>query len=57
MIRYFYTLAFLLVFARIQAQDFAVLSQREQAEVIDSWLDEPITNLLPQLMTETGIDM
>lgn len=57
MIRFFYTLAFLLVFTRIQAQDLAVLSQREQAEVIDSWLDERITNLLPQLMTESGIDM
>lgn len=43
--------------AQVQAQDLAVLSQREQAEVIDSWLDERITNLLPQLMTETGIDM
>jgi Xaa-Pro aminopeptidase len=57
MIRFFYTLAFLLIFARIQAQDLTVLSQREQAEVIDSWLDERITNLLPQLMTESGIDM
>ncbi len=57
MIRYVYTMAFLLVFTSIQAQDLAVLSQREQAEVIDSWLDERITNLLPQLMTETGIDM
>lgn len=57
MIRFFYTLAFLLIFARIQAQDLAVLSQREQAEVIDSWLDERINNLLPQLMTESGIDM
>lgn len=57
MIRFFYPLAFLLVFTRVQAQDLAVLSQREQAEVIDSWLDERITNLLPQLMTETGIDM
>ncbi len=57
MIRYVYAIAFLLVFTRIQAQDLSVLSQREQAEVIDSWLDERITNLLPQLMTETGIDM
>jgi Xaa-Pro aminopeptidase len=57
MIRFFCTLAFLLIFTRIQAQDLAVLSQREQAEVIDSWLDDRITNLLPQLMTESGIDM
>jgi Xaa-Pro aminopeptidase len=40
-----------------KAQDLAVLSQRAQAEVIDSWLDDRVTNLLPELMTETGIDM
>jgi Xaa-Pro aminopeptidase len=40
-----------------QAQDLAVLTQRAQAGVIDSWLDDRITNLLPQLMTEAGIDM
>lgn len=57
MTRIFYCLVFLMLFSRVQAQDLAVLSQREQAEVIDSWLDERITNLLPQLMTETGIDM
>ena len=39
------------------SQQPAVLSQREQAEVIDSWLEDRIENLLPQLMTETGIDM
>ena len=53
-------LSFLLVFSLSQvcfSQDFAVLTQREQAEVIDGWLDDRITNLLPQLMTETGIDM
>lgn len=55
--RFVYTIVFLLLFTQVQAQDQAVLSQREQAEVIDSWLDERITNLLPQLMTETGIDM
>lgn len=38
-------------------QQIAVLTQREQAEVIDSWLDYRIQNLLPDLMTETGIDM
>lgn len=39
------------------AQQPAVLSQRAQAEVIDGWLDDRIQNLLPGLMTETGIDM
>ncbi len=61
MIRFVYTIVFIMLYtqvqAQVQAQDLAVLSQREQAEVIDSWLDERITNLLPQLMTETGIDM
>jgi Xaa-Pro aminopeptidase len=57
MIRILAILGFLLVFTQIQAQDLAVLSQREQAKVIDSWLDDRINNLLPTLMTETGIDM
>ncbi|MDI1322503.1 MAG: M24 family metallopeptidase [Algoriphagus sp.] len=57
MIRFFYTTVFLFISTLAQAQDLAVLSQREQAEVIDSWLDERITYLLPQLMTESGIDM
>ena len=46
-----------LLFQNLLAQDFAVLTQREQADVIDNWLDDRITNLLPKLMTETGIDM
>jgi hypothetical protein len=57
MIRILAILGFLLVFTQIQAQDLAVLTQREQAKVIDSWLDDRINNLLPTLMTETGIDM
>lgn len=39
------------------AQDLAVLPLREQAKVIDTWLEDRIENLLPELMTETGIDM
>ena len=39
------------------AQDIAVLTQREQADVIDRWLEYRMENLLPELMTETGIDM
>ena len=35
----------------------AVLTQRAQAEVVDSWLEERIQTILPILMTETGIDM
>lgn len=53
-----YLFAFSLLLAvASQAQDLAVLTQRAQAEVVDSWLNERITGLLPQLMTETGIDM
>jgi Xaa-Pro aminopeptidase len=39
------------------AQEPAVLSVRKQAEVIDSWLEDRMQNLLPTLMTETGMDM
>lgn len=39
------------------AQEPAVLSVRKQAEVIDSWLEDRMQNLLPGLMTEMGIDM
>lgn len=39
------------------AQDLAVLPLRTQAEVIDSWLDDRIQHLLPELMTESEIDM
>ncbi|MDA0314669.1 MAG: M24 family metallopeptidase [Bacteroidetes bacterium] len=38
------------------AQQPAVLSVRNQAAVIDSWLEDRIQQLLPSLMTETGID-
>lgn len=39
------------------SQEPAVLTQREQSRVIDQWLEDRIGNLLPNLMTETGIDM
>ncbi len=39
------------------SQDLAVLSQRDQAKVIDQWLEERISDVLPELMTETDIDM
>ena len=38
------------------AQQPAVLSVREQAAVIDTWLEDRIQQVLPTLMTETGID-
>ena len=39
------------------SQQPAVLTQRAQAEVVDSWLEDRVQNLLPSIMTETGIDM
>ncbi|MCR9083195.1 MAG: Xaa-Pro aminopeptidase, partial [Cyclobacteriaceae bacterium] len=39
------------------SQQPAVLPLKAQAELIDSWLDYRIENVLPDLMTETGIDM
>lgn len=54
-----FVLSLLVILTTLSAfsQQPAVLSQREQAEVIDSWLEERIEHLLPSLMTETGIDM
>jgi hypothetical protein len=48
---------FVIFFFQSFAQEPAVLSVRKQAEVIDSWLEDRMQNLLPILMTETGIDM
>lgn len=39
------------------AQSPHILSQREQAAVIDEWLEERIQTLLPTLMDRTEIDM
>lgn len=39
------------------AQTPHILSQREQAAVIDAWLEERIQTLLPSLMDRTEIDM
>ncbi|TDQ19322.1 metallopeptidase family M24 [Algoriphagus boseongensis] len=55
--RLFVLLGLFLATFPVFSQHPAVLSQREQAAVIDSWLEERIQGLLPSLMTETGIDM
>lgn len=54
-----FTFAILLFFSSsyLLAQSPAVLTQREQAEVIDSWMEDRIQHVLPAIMTETGIDM
>jgi Xaa-Pro aminopeptidase len=48
--------AFSILFSPVLAQGPAVLTVREQAAVVDSWLEDRMQNLLPSLMTETGID-
>jgi Xaa-Pro aminopeptidase len=55
--RSFFVIFMLLTAFSASAQHPAVLSQREQAVVVDAWLEDRIQNLLPSLMTETGIDM
>ncbi|EON77554.1 hypothetical protein ADIS_1957 [Lunatimonas lonarensis] len=44
-------------FGMVRAQSHHVLSQREQAAVVDRWLEERIKTLLPTLMDRAGIDM
>lgn len=41
----------------LMAQNLAVLSQEEQSNLINQWLEERLETLLPELMEETGIDM
>ena len=49
-------IAFSILLSPVFAQGPAVLTVREQAAVVDSWLEDRMQNLLPSLMTETGID-
>jgi Xaa-Pro aminopeptidase len=49
-------IAFSIMLSPVFAQGPAVLTVREQAAVVDSWLEDRMQNLLPSLMTETGID-
>ena len=39
------------------SQDFAVLSQQQQSEIIDQWLGERLETVLPEMMERSGIDM
>ena len=39
------------------AQDIAVLSQKNQSEIIDQWLGERLETVLPQMMDRAEIDM
>lgn len=49
-------IVFLLSFSTI-AQDFAVLPQKKQSEVIDQWLGERLETVLPEMMDRAEIDM
>ena len=53
----FFILLFLSISSIGQAQYATVLSQREQAKVIDELLDDRLRNLLPALMKREGFDM
>ena len=54
--RFLLSLCTTLLLSASFAQAPAVLTVREQAAVVDSWLEDRMKNLLPSLMTETGID-
>ena len=51
------SIAFSLFLYPVFAQGPAVLSVREQAAVVDGWLEDRIQQVLPNIMTETGIDL
>jgi hypothetical protein len=38
------------------SQNLAILTEREQSEVIDRWLSEKLNTVLPKIMDDTGID-
>ena len=49
------SIAFSLLLYPVFAQGPAVLSVREQAAVVDGWLEDRIQQVLPVLMTETDL--
>jgi hypothetical protein len=55
--KYTYLFFLLLISTFSQAQYPVILSQREQAQVIDDLLEDRLKNLLPTLMRREGIDM
>lgn len=50
-------LLFIFIFSSSFAQNNLILTQREQAKVIDELLDERLKNVLPGIMRREGIDM
>ncbi len=57
MIRNLYLILLVFIFSLSFSQTPIILSQREQAKVIDALLDDRLRNLLPKLMRRQGIDM
>lgn len=55
--KYNYLFFLLLICSFSRAQYPVILSQREQAQVIDDLLEDRLKNLLPALMRREGIDM
>jgi Xaa-Pro aminopeptidase len=57
MFRYLFTTLYILIAPVVTAQTPLVLSQRDQARVIDELLDDRLRTVLPRLMRREGIDM
>lgn len=57
MFRYLFTTLYILVVYTATAQTPLILSQRDQARVMDELLDDRLRTLLPNLMRREGIDM
>jgi Xaa-Pro aminopeptidase len=57
MFRYLFTTLYILVVSIAAAQTPLILSQRDQARVIDELLDDRLRTVLPKLMRREGIDM
>ncbi len=55
--KYFLSLACILILTFTFGQTPAILSQRDQARVIDEILDDRLRNILPVLMRREGFDM
>jgi Xaa-Pro aminopeptidase len=57
MLRYLHTTLYILLAFSATAQTPLVLSQRDQAKVIDELLEDRLRTVLPKLMRREGIDM
>lgn len=55
--KYLYFFLLLVFSLSIFSQDIAVLSKKEQSEIIDKWLEERLETVLPKMMDRAEIDM